>query len=73
VQELGKSTLRLIAKLVNGNIPYHRHHAQVMNGVGRGGGLSAFWFSRVSNLLLAGNSNFFQAVNRSLGGEKNCI
>jgi len=30
VQELGGSTARQTAELVNGNIPYHRH-AQFMN------------------------------------------
>jgi len=32
VQELGGSTARQLAKLANGNTPYHRHHAQFMNG-----------------------------------------
>jgi len=32
VQELGGSTDRQIAQLVNGNIPYHRRYAQFMNG-----------------------------------------
>jgi len=32
VQELGGSTARQIAKLASRNIPYHKHHAQFMNG-----------------------------------------
>jgi len=32
VQQLGGSTVRNTAKLANGNIPYHRHRAQFMNG-----------------------------------------
>jgi len=32
VQGLGGSRARQIAKLVNGNIPYHGRHAQFMNG-----------------------------------------
>jgi len=36
VQELGRSTTRQTAKLASGNIPYHKRHAQFMNGVGWG-------------------------------------
>ena len=32
VQELGVSIARPIAKLANGNMPYHRHHTQFTNG-----------------------------------------
>jgi len=37
VQELGGSTVRQTAKLANGNIAYHRHHAQFINGGWPGG------------------------------------
>jgi len=36
VQELGGSTDRQTAKLADRNIPYHRHHVQLINGVGWG-------------------------------------
>ena len=39
MQELGGSTARQIAKLVNGNVPYHRCHAQFRNGGWPGGGI----------------------------------
>ena len=34
MQELGGSIARQVAKLASGNIPYHRCHAQFMNGTG---------------------------------------
>jgi len=46
VQELGESIARQIATQANGNILYHKHHAQFMNGIGRGKkaiGSSVFW------------------------------
>jgi len=45
VQELGGSTARQIAKLANGNIPYHRCRAQFLNGVGGGVGQESIDFS----------------------------
>jgi len=37
MQELGGSTPRQTAKMTNGNIPYHRCHAQFVNGDWPGG------------------------------------
>jgi len=37
VQELGSSIRRQLAKLANGNIPYHKHHAAFRNGGWQGG------------------------------------
>ena len=58
-------------KLGNGNIPYHRRHAQFMNGGWLGGRkLSALLVLLSLNPFLAGNLNFFQAANRLSGSEK---
>ena len=43
MQEVGGSLARQIAKLDNGNIPYHKHHAQFMNGGWPGG--ESYWLS----------------------------
>jgi len=40
---------------------------------GRGKWSAFLSFHRFSNALFAESSNFFQAANRSLSGEKNCI
>jgi len=59
VQELGGSTAWQIARLANGNVPYHRWHAQFMNGGCLGGrNLAAVLFTMSSNPLLFRNSNF---------------
>jgi len=48
-------------KLANENIPYHRHHAQFMNGGWPGGRkLSALLISVSLNPLLSGSSIFFR-------------
>ena len=74
MQELGGSTARQLAKLASGNIQYHRHYAQFMyRSSPAGRNLSFSLVSGSLNPLLARSSNFFQAVNRSLDGEKNCI
>jgi len=65
VQELGGSIARQVDKLANGNIPYHKRHAQFMNVVGRGGRkLSAFWFSK--RLNFSGSSALFQNFVKSM-------
>jgi len=48
---------RQMAKLANGNIPYHRSHGHFINGVGQGAGI-CFLSSRSSDPLLSGSSNF---------------
>ena len=59
VQELGGSIARQIVKLANRNIPYHRSHAQFINGGRpRGRNPSALLFSVGLNPLLFGNLNF---------------
>jgi len=58
-------------RLADGNIPYHGHHAQFMNGGWSGRRkLSAFLFSMSSNPLLAGSLNVFWAANLSSSGEE---
>jgi len=47
-------------KLADGNIPYHRHHAQFINGGWPRG--RNILFSMNSNPLLSGTSNFSSAV-----------
>ena len=56
MQEPGGSAARQPAKVADGNAPHHRHHAQVVNGVGWGAGTSFFFFnlfSRSSNFSLS--------------------
>ena len=73
MQELGGSTTRQTTKLANGNVPYHKHHAQFMNGGWPGGGKRSFCLiSMTLNPLLAVSSNFFGAENQSSGSEKKC-
>jgi len=60
VQELGGSTARQPAKLACGNTPYHRCHAQSVNGDWpESRKLSADLVSVSSNPLLSGSLNFF--------------
>jgi len=48
-------------RLPSGNIPYHRQHAQFMNGGWLGGRkLSALLVSLSPNPLLSGSLNFFE-------------
>ena len=67
MQGLGGSTARQIAKVANGNIPYHRHHTQFMNRGWRGG-RNAFFFSflRVRILSCLGLQTFL-GVSSFLG------
>jgi len=48
VRELGGRIARQIARLTNGNVLYHRRHAQFMNRDGQGsGGYRLFGFLEV--------------------------
>jgi len=58
VQELGGSTARQGARLANGNIPYHKHHAQLMSGRWLGCRNLFFLISLRFNTLLSGSLNF---------------
>ena len=62
MQELRGSTTRQLAKLADGNIPYHRHHAQFTNGSWPGAGrLSALLVPVSSNPILSREClNFFR-------------
>jgi len=71
---MGGSIARQRAKLANGNIPYHRHHADFMNAGWPGHRkLSVLLLSRSLNPRLDRISNFCHAANQLAGGEKNCI
>jgi len=49
-------------KLTIGNIPYHGHHAEFMNGHWLGGQESVLHISMSLNPLLAGSSNFSRSL-----------
>ena len=58
MQKLGQSIARQLAKLANGDIPYHRSHDQYMNGGWLGGTKETALLGSVSlNPLLSGSSN----------------
>jgi len=77
MQELGGSIARKIAKLADGNVPYHRCHVQFTHGCWLGDRkLSSLFLSLVSvslNPLSARSSDFFWAANQSSGGKKMCF
>jgi len=60
---------RQVARLANGNIPYHGHHARFMNGCYPGAGgkecffLSFFLISIISNPFLSRSLNFSGSLN----------
>jgi len=67
VQELGGHIARQIAKLVNGNIPYHRCYVQFMNGGWPEAESSLFFIP-----LLPVNSVFFGSSTKSMKSAIDC-
>jgi len=66
------------AELANGNIPYHKHHSQFINGGWLGSG--SYWLFLVSMSFFESSHGqefelfyFFQAANWSLSGEKKIV
>jgi len=51
---------RQIAMLANGNTPYHRHHAEFINGIGWG--VEIFLLSVSLNPLLSKSSKFSMSL-----------
>ena len=66
MQELGGSIARQLTQLANRSIPYHRHHAQLMNGGWLGGqeALGSSLFSGFESSLVWEFKLFFQEFSK---------